>query len=334
VLHPCALRYCHTVPDFGVAVCQSALQLGFDRVAITDATQPMQPDFERYQRFVAQGLHGTMGWLANHAEVRRSLDNDGIVPGARSVICVAQRYATDGETRGTLLAHIARYAHGRDYHNHFRKLLRKLADHVRTLAPGVMARPLVDTAPVLERAWAARAGLGFIGKNGMLIIPDLGSFVIIGEVVTTLELPATPGAPMAPRCGRCTRCLDACPTAAFTAPYVLDARRCIAYLTIEHEGVIAPELESRIEPWFFGCDRCQEVCPYNRAPGAQAPPDGPFAALQRWRTRTLPELLALSPAQWDELTLGTPLRRISFDDMRRNARAALGVPPPTSPGEP
>ena len=185
-----------------------------------------------------------MGYLADAREARRRLDTDAILEGARSVICVAERYVRGGAPPGEagkrgrgwsrVVQAIARYARGHDYHNHLRRRLRKLAAFVRTLGEGVEARPICDDAPVLERAWAARAGLGFVGKNGLLIAPGVGSFVLLGEVVTTLAL--LPDTPMAERCGSCTLCLDACPTGAFDAPFVLDPRRCISYLTIELRG--------------------------------------------------------------------------------------------------
>jgi epoxyqueuosine reductase len=312
------------VMDPGAAVRDTALKLGFDRVAVARADLPLDIDYERYVAFLDRGLHGSMSWLASHREVRRSLAHEAMFPDARSVICVAQRYAVPDSTDSGILPRIARYARGRDYHNHFRRRLRKLADLVRSLAPGARARPMVDTAPVLERAWAARAGLGFIGKNGLLIVPDMGSWIVLGEVVTNLELPAYPGAALAPRCGRCTRCLDACPTGAFRAPWVLDARRCVSYLTIEHEGPCEPELAARVAPWVFGCDVCQEVCPYNRAPAAMAPVESPFAPLDRWAGVQLADIDRLGAAEWEALCTGTPLRRASLADMKRNALMAAG----------
>src|SRR5580692_4007718 len=259
-----------------------ARALAFDLVGFARADLRLEQDVARYEAFVASGMHGEMGWLADHGSVRARLDGDGILPGARSVICVARRYqrppereAEDGEAARS----IARYARGRDYHKFMRKRLRRLATFVRSLgAPDgphparVEARPMLDDAPVLERAWAARAGLGFVGKNGMLIAPGVGSMVLLGEVVTTLELEAdAPLIDRTERCGTCTRCLDACPTQAFVAPFVLDARRCISYLTIEHRSVIAPELREAVGGHLFGCDDCQTVCPFNAAAKARAP---------------------------------------------------------------
>lgn len=322
-----ALRYASAVLSPSADVKAIASGLGLDRVAVTRADVSLDLDFGRYTQFVQQGMHGTMHWLAKYGDVRRSLAHEGILPGAKSVICVAQRYASPGSGATGVLPHIARYARGRDYHDHFRKLLRKLAAELRLMYPGSHSRPMVDTAPVLERAWAARAGLGFIGKNGLLIIPGMGSFVVLGEVVTDVDLAPDLAEGLAvTRCGRCTRCLDACPTRAFAAPYVLDARRCISYLTIEHHGEFASDLADKVAPWLFGCDRCQEVCPFNRAPDAIAPDGSPFDPLPRWAGMQPEDLLTLSEAQWRELSSATPLRRVSLAEIQRNARLVARKP--------
>ena len=198
-----------------------ANRLGFDAVGFARADVPLGADFAHYESFVAHGMHGEMQWLADLPEARKRLDGEHILPGAKTVVCLARRYGRAADPDGP----IARYARGRDYHNGMRKKLRKLAAFARTLGAGVTARPLCDQEPILERAWAARSGLGFVGKNGLLIVPGAGSFVLLGEVVTTLSLDDEAyGTPMRERCGTCTRCLDACPTQAFRAPFVLDPR--------------------------------------------------------------------------------------------------------------
>ncbi len=185
---------------------------------------------------------------------------------------------------------------------------------------------MCDDAPVLERAWAARAGLGFVGKNGMLIVPGVGSMVLLGEVVTTLRLET--GSPMGDRCGGCTRCLDACPTGAFVAPFVLDARRCISYLTIEHPAAIPVELREATGTHLFGCDDCQTVCPFNAGSGARAPladgDGGPFAPLERWSRVRLEELLVMDEEEWRLLSEGSPLKRAGRAGLARNAAIVLG----------
>jgi len=332
--------------SFSDQIRAAARRLGFDAVGITHANR-LESDFSRYEAFIDAGMHGEMGWLARHRSVRERIDNDGILAGAKSVICVARRYGRNRQSgNAPLTATIARYARGHDYHGFLRRRLRRLATFVRSLGTAdrpVKARPLCDEEPVLERAWAARAGLGFIGKNGMLIVPGLGSMVLLGEVVTTLELDegrldeAAQRAPGAvhreevlweQRCGSCTRCLDACPTHAFVAPFVLDARRCVSYLTIEHRSAIAPELRDGLAGHLFGCDDCQTACPFNAGTGAQAPlseTDGdPFAPLERWSLRTLESLLALDDESWAAAFRGTPLKRAGRAGIARNAAIVLG----------
>lgn len=324
--------------SFSDQVRAEARALGFDAVGIARAGPDvaLDADFARYQGFVAAGMQGEMGWLARYGDVRARLDGEGILPGARSVVCVARRYGVerDAAAQTPVVSGIARYARGRDYHGFLRRRLRRLAAFVRSLgAPAgplpraVHARPLCDEEPVLERAWAVRAGLGFVGKNGMLIVPGLGSMLLLGEVVTTLELePDTTR--WNERCGSCARCLEACPTGAFAAPFVLDPRRCVSYLTIEHRSAVAPELRPGIGHHLFGCDDCQTVCPFNAGVAARAPlpeDDGdPFAPLERWSRTSLEELLSMDDAAWRALAEGTPLKRAGRAGLARNAAIVLG----------
>jgi epoxyqueuosine reductase len=301
-------------------VVEKARALGFDAVGIARADEPLELDFQRYEAFVDAGMHGTMQWLASDREVRRRLDGEAILPGARSVVCLARRYARGPEAEANdppFAELVARYARGQDYHNHLRKKLRLLAKFLRTLAPDARARPLCDEEPLLERAWASRAGLGFVGKNGLVIVPGKGSYLLLGEVVTTLDLPAD--TPMAERCGSCRACLDACPTKAFVAPFVLDARRCISYLTIEARELPSPELEEAVGTHLFGCDDCQSVCPFNRTRPANPAATRPFVPLERWSTTELSMLLELDEAGFLELTQGSPLRRAGRLGLARNA---------------
>lgn len=316
--------------SFSDQVVTEAKRLGFDAVGIADARVPIEQDVARYESFVAAGMHGAMGWLASpeNARARTRLDGDEILAGARSIVCVARRYPRDADN-GDVSRSIARYARGRDYHKFLRKRLRRLATFIRGL--GAQARPLLDEEPILERAWAARAGLGFVGKNGMLIVPGLGSMLMLGEVVTTLDLHPT-GQPIADKCGSCTRCLDACPTNAFEGPFVLDPRKCISYLTIElqlQRGAAVPvEMRESIGTHLFGCDDCQTVCPFNAGTGARASTESvdgdPFAPLARWSRLRLEELLSLDDEQWERMSEGTPLRRVGRAGLARNAAIVLG----------
>jgi epoxyqueuosine reductase len=296
-------------------VRERARVLGFDAVAIARADVPLDRDYERYEEFIRAAMHGDMDWLASHGPVRKRLDTERILPGARSVVCVARGYARplSVERRDPPTARaLARYARGKDYHAFLRRKLRRLAAFVRTFATPdvpVRARPLCDEEPVLERAWAARAGLGFVGKSGMLIVPRLGSMVLLGEVVTTLELAAD--APIAEKCGTCSHCLDACPTQAFVRPFVLDARRCIAYRTIEQKSPVSAEDRPALGTHLFGCDDCQTVCPFNAGARAAKTADdgGPFSPLERWEHTSLATLLTADVAEWTALSAGSPLRR-------------------------
>jgi epoxyqueuosine reductase len=302
------------------AVREKARELGFDVVGVARADQPLDVEHDRYRDFIARGMHGSMGYLAEHAEVRRRLDAEEILAGARSIICVGRRYQRPPEHErqdSKLAGSIARYARGQDYHVFLKKRLSRLAAFVRGLAPGVLARPLCDIEPVMERAWAARAGLGFVGKHGLVITPGQGSYQILGEVVTTLGL--IPDTPMTERCGACTRCLDACPTEAFVAPFVLDPRRCIAYLTIEQREAPKEELREAIGEHLFGCDDCQEACPWNRTAAPAVARTAQFHPHARWADLGLDDLTDLDEARWAEISVGTPLRRPGRRGIERNA---------------
>jgi epoxyqueuosine reductase len=192
-----------------------------------------------------------------------------------------------------------------------------LAAFIRRLGPEVEARPLCDVEPIMERAFATRAGLGFVGKNGLVIAPGKGSFMLLGEVVTTLEL--VPDVPMTERCGSCTRCLDACPTNAFAAPFVLDPRKCISYFTIEHPGAPPEELREGIGEHFFGCDVCQDVCPYNRTARPLPEHTEGFRPLERWKEVRLSDVATMDEDTFLRQTQGTPLSRAGRGGLARNA---------------
>jgi epoxyqueuosine reductase len=292
-------------------VKEAGRRLGFDPVAIGPASPP--DHVAAFESWLDAGHAGTMAYLERGRDKRA--DPGRVLPGARSVVACALGYFQGSKTLGP--AGVARYAWGDDYHEVVEPRLRTLADLIARLAPGAVSRVYVDTGPLLERDLAARAGLGWIGKNTMLLHPDLGSFFFIGTVLTTAEL--EPDAPLADRCGSCTRCLDACPTEAFAGPYVLDSRRCIAYLTIEHRGPIPAELRPGVGHWTFGCDVCQDVCPWNRrAPTASE------AAFEARPHPSVAELLRLDETSYRDRFRGSPLKRARREGLARNAAVALG----------
>jgi epoxyqueuosine reductase len=297
-----------------------ALALGFARVGIAEAVA-LEPEGARLRAWIERGRHGSMHWMAETAEVRLDPRHPGMLPGARSVIALAAPYARpEGEPLGPAPGVIARYARGRDYHHVLGKRARRLAAWLR--ARGYRARASVDAMPVMERAWAQRAGIGFVGKNACLIVPGLGSHVLLAAVITDAEL--SPDAPMAERCGTCTRCLQACPTRAFEGPRELDARRCISYLTIEHKGPIPEPLRERIGDRWFGCDLCQDVCPFNRTAPPHPVATAPFAADRRWAEHDAASLLAMDEAAFDAFSRGSPVRRAGRAGAARNAAIVLG----------
>ncbi len=308
-----------------MSVVEIAKQLGFHRAAVV----PVEPArrHELYTAWLAAGMSGTMTYLAKPEHVAPRLDVRGVLAEARSLIVVALAYErTDPVPPAALVrGRIARYARSEDYHLVMRDRLVALAERIAAeLGHAVVARPCVDTAPVLEREWAERGGLGFIAKNTMLIAPGLGSYVLLGELLVDAEIPATAPAELPkPRCGSCRSCLDACPTQAFTDAYVLDARRCISYLTIEHMGAIPRELRRAVGTWVFGCDVCQEVCPFNAGAGEPADP----MLHPRSAEHALPDLIALAHASSNQLrrfVKRSAMRRAGRTQLLRNVAVALG----------
>lgn len=278
------------------------------------------PTWDAYRTWIDQGYAGEMTYLAREDAIRRRGDPRRILPAARSVLVVAASYAgAPHPPLPPLHGRVSRYAWGEDYH---RWLLRRLQALVRRIAKETGPFPTrcyVDTGPILERAWAQVAGLGWIGKHGGLIHPRLGSYLFLGVGLVGIELPPTPAASL-PTCGSCTRCIDACPTGALVAPGVLDARRCLAYLTIEHRGAIPEALRPAVGERVFGCDTCQAVCPWNRKPlRAHAEEAAPSVA-----TLHLPPLLTESAATFRARFRSTAIWRATPEGLARNAAVVLG----------
>jgi epoxyqueuosine reductase len=300
------------------------MEAGFDRAAVAS----LEPSAYRepFERWLAEGLHAGMGYLERHAG--RRFDPRKMLEGARSVLVVALQYASpaaQGETAGALgdlWPRVARYARGVDYHELMGQRLTALAARIEEGFPGAGSRWYVDTGPVLERELAERAGLGVFGKNTNLLHPEAGSWFLLGELFLTLEL-APRNEPLADLCGSCSRCLEACPTGALPEPYRLDANRCLSYWTIEHRGPLPLEMRPAIDDWVFGCDICQEVCPYNQQDGTGRAPEA-FSVPQVRRSLDLVGLLALDRTAYLELFRGSSMKRARLDGLRRNAAVALG----------
>lgn len=297
-----------------------ALALGFDLAGIAPAEAT--PGADRLRRWVAAGYAASMDYIERRLEDR--LDARRLLPGARSAIAVGLLYGAQPE-RAEGDARIARYAGGDDYHEVVMERLLALAHALEALAERVRWRAYVDTGPVQERAWAARAGLGWIGKNACLIHPRLGSYLYLGILFTDLVL--SPDEPEPDHCGTCRACLDACPTDAFPEPGVVDSRRCLAHATIEDPGPVPEALRGGQGAWVFGCDLCQEVCPWNRGVRVVVDPLGlreRLAPRDPWRRVSLAWLLGLEEDAWRKATRHTALRRARHRALLRNALVAAG----------
>jgi epoxyqueuosine reductase len=294
-----------------------ASTLGFALCRVARAQPP--PHAAEFRAWLADGRAGEMAWLERNAD--RRTDPEAVLPGVRSVVVLAMSYLAEtpnAESRPPNAGRIARYAWGDDYHEVIEKKLRVLDEWLT--ARGGRQRCYVDTGPVLERDFAALAGAGWHGKSTMLIHPQLGTWFFLAEIFSTLELEAD--APLPDRCGRCTRCIDACPTAAITAPHQLDARRCISYLTIEHKGAIPEALRPLMGDRIYGCDDCLEACPWNRF--AQAGREAAFAAREFVHGWALRDFLALDDEGFRALFRKSPIKRVKRRGFLRNVCVALG----------
>jgi epoxyqueuosine reductase len=296
-------------------------ELGFQQVGFTDINlEQYRPHLEHW---LARNFHGEMNYMARHHELRCSPDK--LLPGTLTAICVRMDYATVTENSLDLLgesdkAYVARYARGRDYHKLIRKRLQKLAQRIEATVGEFGYRAFVDSAPVLERALAEKAGLGWIGKNTMLINKQAGSWFFLGELFTDLPLPADKQD--GEHCGSCTACLDICPTDAFVKPNQLDARRCISYLTIESKKAIPVELRPLMGNRVFGCDDCQLVCPWNKFTSVTSEQD--FAPRHGLDDSELVALFRWSEEQFLLRTRGSAIRRAGYEGWLRNLAVALG----------
>lgn len=301
-----------------------AKELGFSACGITDTD--LQAEEARLQQWLDAGLHGSMDYMASHGMLRARPAE--LLPGTLRVISVRMDYLPAAAGFATNLAdptqaYISRYALGRDYHKVLRQRLKQLGERISSQVAELGFRPFVDSAPVLERPLAAKAGLGWIGKHSLLLSADAGSWFFLGELLVNIPLPTDQ--PVTQDCGNCVACITSCPTGAIVAPYVVDARRCISYLTIELKDDIPEDLRPLLGNRIYGCDDCQLVCPVNRnAPLTQ---EADFARRPQWRNQSLVDLFRWSEAEFLHFTEGSAIRRIGYQRWQRNIAVALGNAP-------
>ena len=319
-----------TTRDFAALaqdIAQWGRELGFQEIGIADIELGQAE--EHLQRWLAAGRHGDMAYMARHGTARSRPAE--LVPGTLRVITARMNYwpesaDADANLDDASRAYVSRYALGRDYHKVMRARLAQLVDRIAAEAGPFGYRVFTDSAPVLEVALAAKAGLGWRGKHTLLLTREAGSYFFLGEIYTDLPLPVTP--PTTAHCGTCSACIDACPTGAIVAPYELDARRCISYLTIEHHGAIPEELRPLIGNRVYGCDDCQLACPWNKF--AQITDEADFNAVRNGLDRaTLVELFAWTREEFETRLAGSAIRRIGYERWLRNIAVGLGNAPST-----
>jgi len=292
-------------------VKEHASKYGFDFCGVARAGK-LEEQEPKLEKWLKQGMHGEMGYMANHFEKR--LDPTQLVPGAKSVITFNYNYFPEKEIASEDNFKIAKYAYGTDYHFVIKKILKNLVKDLQKEIGDFEGRIFVDSAPVMERAWAAKSGMGWIGKNSLLLNRSMGSFFFLAVLISELEL--IPDNPIPDYCGSCTRCMDACPTDAIPDPYVVDASKCISYLTIELKNEIPEDFKGKFNDWIFGCDICQDVCPWNRF----SKPHKEKEFLPN------PELMKLKKEDWSELTNDVfdkvfkkaAVKRAGFAGLKRN----------------
>jgi epoxyqueuosine reductase len=305
------------VKDLTRLIKQYAAELGFVRAGIVPV-QPLEDEGRRLREWLETGNHGTMAWLQREPEKRA--DPSQLLAGARSMIVVAENYFTphehyDESDRGK----ISRYAWGDDYHEVVREKLVRLLNYVNEIAPNATGKICVDTAPIMEKAWAVRAGIGWLGKHSNVITTTHGSWVFLGEIILDIELEYDTET-VADHCGTCTACIDACPTNAIVLPYVVDSRRCISYATIElRDEQLPTEIASNLEGWIYGCDICQDVCPWNRfeKPATEAR----FEPRNGETSLSLHHVLLMSHDEYVERFRRSSIKRTKLGGLKRNAAA-------------
>ena len=298
---------------------ERALREGFHKVGIVDA-EPLDHEQSRLQEWLARGYHGEMAWMARDVEKR--LDPRRLFPPARSIVVVALNYYTpDQHQENSKAGKVSRYAWGDDYHDVLKTKLESLLSWIREQEPTAAGKICVDIQPTMDKAWAVRAGLGWLGKHTNVITPEYGSWVFIGELLLNLDLePDTDHSE--DHCGTCTLCIDACPTQAITEPYVVDSNKCISYATIELRAPQLPDsIQHGLSGWLYGCDICQDVCPWNRF--EQVTDEPRFAPREGNVNADLAEIVDLKPEMYAERFRGSAMKRAKLAGLQRNARALL-----------
>lgn len=294
---------------------QQAAALGFMHCGISQAAF-LDNEAPRLEQWLAQGMHGNMSYMANHFDMR--LDPRKLVPGAKSIISLLLNYFPEKKIDNPGQKKISKYAYGTDYHQVIKSKLKALLHTMRTHIGAIDGRAFVDSAPVLDKAWAARSGLGWIGKNANLIHPRAGSFFFIAELI--VDIPLCYDSPMTDHCGTCNRCVDACPTQAITAPHVVDGSKCISYFTIELREAIPAEVKGKFDNWIFGCDVCQDVCPWNRfAKPHTEPAFAPGAPLQQLSANDFRDI---THEIFDEVFRYSAVKRTTYNGFIRNINFA------------
>ena len=287
-----------------------AREQGFDACGIS-AAGFLEEEATGLENWLNAGFHGTMSWMERHFDER--LDPRKLVPGAKSVISVVLNYFPNEGQRADA-PKISKYAYGRDYHKVIRGKLKRMLLCIQDEIGEVSGRGFVDSAPVMDRAWARKSGLGWVGKHSLLLSKGSGSYFFIGALIVDIEL--EPDGPTTDHCGSCTACIDACPTSAIVAPTVVDSNKCISYLTIEYKGALPSEYQEKMEDWVYGCDICQDVCPWNRFSTPHTESDFNIRdAIQNNDWETWEEV---THELWEEITKGSAMRRVGFDGFKRN----------------
>lgn len=293
-------------------ITAEALRIGFSQCGISKA-EFLEEEAPRLETWLKNGHHGTMNYMENHFDKR--LDPRLLVEGAKSVISLSLNYFPEQNQADPSAPKLSKYAYGEDYHQVIKKKLASLLDYIREEIGEVDGRAFTDSAPVLDRAWAKKSGLGWVGKNSNLIAKKSGSFFFLAELIIDLELDYDQNI-QTDHCGSCTRCIDACPTEAIITPAVVDANRCISYLTIELKNEISPEFSGKMENWMFGCDICQDVCPWNRFSVPHV--------VEEFKPK--PGLLQMTKADWEDVTQEvfssifkhSAVKRTKFSGLNRN----------------